>query len=135
MEIRRTPIFTLGKNERLKNRKPIEALFQKGDSIKTTSFILLYQKSTFQNEPSIKMMFIVSKKNYGLAHDRNQIKRWMREAYRTQKLSILKKVTEKQQSWDAGIMYTGKKLPNFDYVQSKIKELLMHWEAKIAESE
>lgn len=134
MEIRRTPIFTLGKNERLKNKKPIEALFQNGESIKATSFILLYQKSMLQNEKAIKMMFIVSKKNYGLAHDRNQIKRWMREAYRTQKLSIQKTAIEKQQSWNAGIMYTGKKLPNYDYVQSKIAELLLSWEAKIVET-
>lgn len=133
METRRTPKFTLGKNERLKNKKPIDALFQNGESIKATSFILLYQKSTHKNDKAIKMMFIVSKKNYRLAHDRNQIKRWMREAYRTQKISIQLSAIEKKQSWNAGIMYTGKKLPNFDYVKTKIRELLHTWEIKIAE--
>jgi ribonuclease P protein component len=135
MEPRRKPLNTLGKSERLKHRKPIESLFQNGLSVKTTSFVLLFQKSDIPNEHHVKMMFIVSKKNYGLAHDRNQIKRWMRESYRTLKNPIVELAKEKDQHWNAGIMYTGKKMPNHDYVRSKISELLDLWGKQLEEQE
>jgi ribonuclease P protein component len=125
---------TLGKTERLKHRKPIESLFSKGKSIKVTSFVLLFEKALEKNEHPIKMMFIVSKKNYKLAHDRNQIKRWMREGYRTQKQEILDVAASEGTNWNAGIMYTGKKLPNHDYVFNKIKELLKLWALEIQSS-
>jgi ribonuclease P protein component len=122
---------TLGKAERLTHRKPIESLFKNGRSIKVTSMVLLSEPTVFPDDHPIKMMFIVSKKNYKLAHDRNQIKRWMRESYRLQKQPIIATAKALGQQFNGGLMFTGKKMPNFPYVFNKTQELLKLWEQEL----
>jgi ribonuclease P protein component len=122
---------TLGKAERLTHRKPIESLFKSGRSLKVTSMVLLTEATDFPQDHPIKMMFIVSKKNYKLAHDRNQIKRWMRESYRLQKQSLIATVKEQGLNFNGGLMFTGKKMPNFPYVFNKTQELLTLWEQEL----
>lgn len=122
---------TLGKAERLTHRKPIESLFKNGRTIKVTSMVLLFEPSEKREDHPINMMFVVSKKNYKLAHDRNQIKRWLRESYRLQKNQIIEKAKEQGVCFNGGLLFTGKKMPNFSYVFNKTKELLTLWEQEL----
>jgi len=110
--------FTLSKNERLKKRKSIELLFDKGKSIKYPAIIMIHHKP--DDLDGLKAMFTVSKRNYKRAHDRNRIKRLMREAYRLQKHLL----SDAYQNHHLCFTFTGKQLPEYSYVYEKIGLLL-----------
>ena len=114
--------FTLGKNERLKSRKRIEEIFQKGKKISVPPFRALYMK----NDAIAALQFSagVSSRNFKKAVDRNRIKRLMREAWRVQK-NNLKLITEdKASSLFVFITYNGKELPDYKEVHDKMGKLI-----------
>ncbi|TDL99824.1 MAG: ribonuclease P protein component [Flavobacteriaceae bacterium] len=73
--------YSLGKEKKLKKRKDIELLFQKGIG---KNFFPLRAIYLPQQEPKngVKVLFSVPKKRFKKAVDRNKIKRLLREAYR-----------------------------------------------------
>ena len=119
--------FTLSKNERLKRRKSIEMLFDKGKAIKYPAIILIHRKS--EDKEGLKAMFTVSKRNYKRAHDRNRIKRLMREAYRLQRHLI----TVEDKNYHLCFTFTGKQLPEYAYVYEKMGLLLNNLNTQIKE--
>ncbi len=122
-----TGSFTLSKNERLKRRKSIEMLFDKGKAIKYPAIILIHRKS--EDKEGLKAMFTVSKRNYKRAHDRNRIKRLMREAYRLQRNLI----TLEDKNYHLCFTFTGKQLPEYAYVYEKMGLLLNNLNAQLKE--
>ena len=116
--------FTLSKNERLKKRKSIELLFDKGKAIKYPAIIMIHR--TAEEGEGLKAMFTVSKRNYKRAHDRNRIKRLMREAYRLQRHLL----SEDFKNHHLCFTFTGKQLPTYNYVYEKIGLLLTNLNAQ-----
>ena len=116
--------FTLGKEERLKSRKQIEQLFDKGKSFVVAPFRIYFivnNESTIQKgESGLKFGTGVSAKNFKKAVDRNRIKRLTREAWRLQKNEIREKTSEKQKQLNVFFIYTGKELPDFITVKEKV---------------
>ena len=124
--------FTLGKNERLKSRKQIEQLFKEGKSF----FILPYRIYYLLMPSSSILQFGVgvSGKNFKKAVDRNRIKRLIKEAYRLQKLSLQKKLKEKDLQLNVFFIYTTKELPGFNFVKEKLAVALKKLETIIDEN-
>jgi len=130
--------FTLGKEERLKSRKQIEQLFDKGKSIVITPFRVYFlidemlnaQRSMF----NVQFGVGVSAKNFKKAVDRNRIKRLTREAWRLQKNEISKKVKETQRQLNVFFIYTGRELPDFTTVKDKVAIALKKLADKIDEN-
>ena len=130
--------FTLGKEERLKSRKQIEQLFDKGKSIVITPFRVYFlidemlnaQRSMF----NVQFGVGVSARNFKKAVDRNRIKRLTREAWRLQKNEIAKKAKEAQRQLNVFFIYTGKELPDFTTVKDKVAIVLKKLADKIDEN-
>ena len=130
--------FTLGKEERLKSRKQIEQLFDKGKSIVITPFRVYFlidemlnaQRSMF----NVQFGVGVSARNFKKAVDRNRIKRLTREAWRLQKNEIDKKVKEAQRQLNVFFIYTGKELSDFTTVKDKVAIALKKLADKIDEN-
>ncbi|WP_027002233.1 ribonuclease P protein component [Hugenholtzia roseola] len=81
---------TLPKSERLYHKKVIQELFKEGSSLFSYPFklIFLVEKEPLLSptKPTFPALLIsVGKKNFKKAHDRNRLKRQIREAYRLQK--------------------------------------------------
>lgn len=75
----------LSREERLKSRKLIEALFSDGESFMLFPFRFIFMLPESEPIEQTKIAFSVSKKNFPHAVDRNHIKRQMREIYRRNK--------------------------------------------------
>ena len=86
---------TLKSYERLKSLKSIDYIFSKeGKSVHEGDITLRYA-SVKISDYLLKAGFSVSKRLYKKAHDRNQYKRWLREAYRTRKAPLIEYLKEK----------------------------------------
>ena len=111
--------FTLGKNERLKSRKLIDQLFSDGKKFVITPFRVLYRLD--KNEQSLLQFGVgVSSKNFKKAVDRNRVKRIIKEAYRLQKNDLHTKLKEQTTRLNIFIIYTGKGLPEYREVYTKM---------------
>ena len=75
--------FTLSKKERLHKKIDIEHLFSKGK--KNTSFPLTIIHVNSLEEQDSKVIFLASKRIFQKAHQRNKVKRILREVYRLNK--------------------------------------------------
>jgi len=77
---------TFHKSEKLNNKKLISKLFEKGNrGFSRFPFRFSYFQAHFDSVYPIQVLFVVSKRNYPKATDRNKIKRQTRELYRLAK--------------------------------------------------
>ena len=114
--------FTLGRHERLKSRKEIEALFSKGQRINMYPYRVFY---LFQLPREVENNHLqcgvgAGTRNFKKAVDRNRIKRLTREAWRLQKNPLDIKMKEKPFRMLLFIIYTGKELPDYSFVKEKM---------------
>jgi ribonuclease P protein component len=112
----------LGRTERLKSRKLIEELFDKGKSFTQSPYRIFYMFASGTNE--LQAGFGVSAKNFKRAVDRNRIKRLGREAWRLQKLPLQNKLKEANLKLVIFLIFTAKTLPEYSLVESKMKIIL-----------
>lgn len=87
--------FTFNKQERLKSKKLIEQLFDKGNSLKEFPLRVVYLKAEHPGELPVQASFSVSKRKFKRAVDRNKLKRLMREAYRKNKHLLYENIENK----------------------------------------
>ena len=91
---------TLSKNEILTSRKLIEKIFKReGEIISKFPLSFIFMQSVIPETVSAQILFSVPSKKVKKAHDRNRIKRLMRESYRLQKqnfYSIINKNESRQ---------------------------------------
>jgi len=121
--------FTLGKNERLKSRKLIEQLFNRGKVFVISPYRIFY----FVNKESDDLKITggtvktnlqfgvgVSGKNFKRAVDRNRIKRLTREAWRLQKRELQEVLKEKDLHLNVFFVYTASELTDFNAIKLKV---------------
>lgn len=96
---------TLHKTERLKSRKLIGLLFEKGKRLYSHPLKLVYLvQEKGKDKSCIKFGVTVPKKKFPAAVDRNLIKRRMREAYRINNEELKKTINEIDQSLQVAFM-------------------------------
>jgi len=115
---------TLSKQERLYKKKSIESLYAHGKSIKTPAVICLYHQAIDDSEFPVQALFTAPKRRFARAHDRNRIKRLMKEVYRKEKQALYDHLNNKGEKLALAFIFTGNRLPDFDYVEQKIKYLI-----------
>lgn len=123
----------LTKAERLTRKKIIEEVHAKGESIKTPAIVMVYHFSELPENVPAQAMFTVSKRIFKRAHDRNRVKRLLREAYRKQKHHIYKPLIDQQKQVAIFFIFTGRQLPNYQYVHGKIFEVLKRFKTRLQE--
>jgi ribonuclease P protein component len=73
----------------------------------------------------IQAMFVVPKRNFKKAHDRNKIRRRMREAYRLNKNSVYAEFKPEDKKMAIAFIYTGKEEKDYLTIETSIKKLLV----------
>ena len=113
-----TQRYHFRKEDKLKSRKTIDALFSKGNSFSNFPFKVIWLP---QNKEAVLQMAVgVSSRNFKKATDRNRIKRLMREAYRLQKSTLQFHLQENEKQLSVFILYVGTSLPEYELVFEKI---------------
>lgn len=142
---------TYSTQEKLKSRKALEQLFAKGKSFSVFPIKVFYtvtDQSNFDGSTSnsidnskIKLTDAalvqagvgVSSRIFKKAHDRNKVKRLLREVYRTQKQPLYTSVSVNQQQLNVFFLYIGKEVPVFADLNTAMEKTLEKLTRKITE--
>ena len=116
---------TFSKDERLKSRKLIGNLFNKGKIIHHFPFKVLYEFTDSSDFVfPAKMAVSVSKRNFKRAVDRNHIKRKIREAYRLNKKDLYNTLKKNDQKLYFFVIYTAKQDIDYQKLEEEMKLLI-----------
>jgi len=124
--------FTLGKMEKLKSKKAIELLFEKGNRIKSFPIQLVYLRNSKEREIMLRSGFSVPKRSIKKAVERNEIKRLMREVFRNQKISFSENL---KRPHDFMFVYLSKEKESYATLEKAMEKLNKKFLIKIAEDE
>ncbi len=125
---------TLGASERLKREKDLDALFRTGKAHSVFPVRAVFRLADRRPGETVPVRVAVSapKKKFKRAHDRNRVKRLLREAWRTQKAPVYAAIPDGQQL-HLMLLFSGKELPSLAQVQTAIAKLIPVLERFIVE--
>ena len=112
------------KNQRLCNNTDIDILFDEGTSISLNSFRIVWSYNEKKDDVLMKSIIIVPKKRIKLAVQRNTIKRYIRQSYRTRKVKLEEHLKNQAIQINLAIIYNSHKVLCFKEIDVKINCLL-----------
>lgn len=116
---------TFTKTERLCSRKIIEQLFENGQSLFSHPVKLIYiEREAGEKYSPAEAMFVVPKKNFKSAVDRNRLKRQMRESYRLNKNKFYEKCIANNKRFAIAFIYVAKDFTDYKIISNKINRLM-----------
>lgn len=126
---------TYSKQEKLKSRKALEQLFAKGKSFSVFPIKVFYTVSdvSVSDAALVQAGVGVSSRIFKKAHDRNKVKRLLREVYRTQKQPLYASMVAKQAQLNVFFLYIGKELSVFADLHIAMEKTLEKLIRKISE--
>ena len=112
------------RGERLKSRKEIGRLFQKGaKSANSYPIRAMYAVAAERRSPfPVQVTFVVPKRKFKRAPDRNLLKRRMREAFRLNKHLLTEPTGHAQLA--VLLIYTGREVMDYQYIEKKVRKVL-----------
>jgi len=116
-------LFDFSKEERLKNTKRIQKLFDQGERFFEYPFNIVWQKIE-TNQTPLKIAISVPKSKIPKAVNRNKIKRQIKEAIRLKKHLLKNKLSQKQLQLQLIIIYTQTSIMNGREIEDKISVTL-----------
>ncbi|NVN93755.1 MAG: ribonuclease P protein component [Bacteroidetes bacterium] len=111
---------TFKKEERLCSKKSIDFLFANGKSFYFTPFKIKWLYQDFETDYPVQIMIVVPKRYFKKAHERNKIKRQIREAYRINKFILYDSLKIKEKKISLAIIYNGKEISSYKLIEEKI---------------
>jgi ribonuclease P protein component len=117
---------TLNKTQRLKSRKLIGRLFDKGRSFSFPPFRAYYLLDEDQTHAGESLLFGTgaSSRHFKRAVDRNRIKRLIREAYRLQCGELRLQMKTVPLKLTVFVLYTGRDMPVYADIAARMDLLL-----------
>lgn len=112
------------KEERLCKRTLMDTLFSEGKAVHTTGFTLVYFFTPLPTAFPAQIVFSVPKKKFPRAHQRNRVKRLMREAWRHQKGGCYQWLQAANRQLAVAWLCKGNEIPDYQTVYSALEKLL-----------
>jgi ribonuclease P protein component len=116
-------LFGFSKDERLKNKKSIQALFDQGERFFEHPFIIVWQ-TTEDDQSHLKTAISVPKKKIPKAVHRNKIKRQIKEAIRLQQHQLNTKLSHQQLQLQLILIYSQTNIMSTVEIKDKISVTL-----------
>jgi ribonuclease P protein component len=114
----------LGKPYKLCSQKTIAQLFKEGGSVRHYPFMVQFMDSETGTGKPFQLVFSAPKRTFRRAHDRNRIKRLMREAFRKKKLILEEALSADNKQLALFVIYTAKEEIPHDVLLKKAQTLL-----------
>ncbi len=116
------------KNERLYLNKDIETLFRQGKAFSVPNIRVVYRKvqRPVGEWSPVRLGIVVPKKRVKKAVHRNQIKRWIKEAWRLEKNAVYTLIPETEQ-WHVFFVYNGTNVYSFQQAQKQVESIIGQW--------
>ena len=115
--------YKYNKHQKLKSRKLVENLFSKGKSTLAFPVKLVYTLEE-SDMPKVLSGAGVSKKYFKKAHDRNYIKRLIREAYRHHQHQLIAFSEKQKLTIHFFMLYIYKELPNYESLNVQMPTII-----------
>ncbi|HPJ44841.1 MAG TPA: ribonuclease P protein component [Tenuifilaceae bacterium] len=117
--------FGLPKSRILRSKKAIDELFSKGkwNTHYPVKVIYLVKKEEMDNI-GVSVLFVVPKKKFKRAVDRNLLRRRMKEVYRIRNRVVHEFCVEKKTSVNIAFLYVSDRIENFTTIQKSIYTLM-----------
>lgn len=116
--------LTFKKEERLCSKKAFENLLKSSSSTFCFPFKTYWVKTDYPLQYPAQIAFAVPKRRFKRAHDRNSIKRRLREAYRLNKEPFYQFLNEKEIRLQLLIVYIATEALTYHEIESKIRSSL-----------
>lgn len=117
---------TFHKQERLCSKKQIDLLFSKGKSQLSYPVKVIFIDTPVALQFPAQAMFVVPKRQFKKAHDRNKLKRRMREVYRLNKKIIYGTLQANGKKIIIAFIYVGKKIEEFPVIEkAMLKQIIL----------
>ncbi len=113
--------YILPRSRILRGREPIQRLFRKGRMVREKHMDLRFLY--IPGQPGLCLMGFIVGKRLGKAHERNLIKRRMREAYRKHQY-LIRDITQSGKTGFQGILIAKKAAVPFEIVEKECIRLL-----------
>lgn len=121
---------SLSKEERLFLERDIDELFAKGKAFLAFPLRVLYLPVERKESAAVSFFVSVPKKRIRKAHDRNRVKRLVRECYRVRKHDLVHLFEQKQKTLFIGFVYVGDEVSSFAAIHKAMERAMV----KIKES-
>ncbi len=105
------------------SKKQIQSLFEEHNSVKLYPFVVRFKILESTEPTPFKLVLSVPKRTFKKAHDRNRIKRLMKEGIRKNKLILESILNENNYQLILFIIYTAKDEMDYDFILGKTKQL------------
>jgi ribonuclease P protein component len=121
----RVASFDFGKDYKLCSKIVIDDLFVTGETVKQYPLRLIYKPNPLHSSlrTSFQIVISVPKKKIRKAHDRNKVKRILRELIRKNKNELELLLTDKQLKLALFLIYSESALLDYTILEKKIKKL------------
>ena len=113
-----------GKEYKLCSQKLIGSIFETKQGVKSYPFILHYKEMELPVHSPFQFVFSVPKRNFKKAHDRNKIKRQMKEIIRKNKSELETLLIKQQQQYGLFIIFSAREALEFSLMSKKMTQLL-----------
>lgn len=127
--------LTLGKEERISGKKPIDELFNGGDSRSMSAYPIRLVSRVYVRQgdmPQARMMVSVPKRLLKKAVERNRVKRQVREAYRSNKHIVLQALADQpEKAVDMAFIWLSNGLAESSKVNERMARLLRRISEKL----
>ncbi len=118
------PVHSFHKEERLKSRKIISQLFKEGKTIKSYPLRVVWTEiDPPKNKFPVQFTISVPRRSFPKAHQRNMLRRRIREAYRCNKHDLYENFSECTSQYGLMVIYIAKEIVPF----RDIEKAMLKW--------